>query len=53
MEKSKSIKEKKKKTKISKISKKNIHEYIDKKLDELSWHMGEKKITQREELYDR
>lgn len=53
MEKSKGLKEKKKKDKVSKISKKNIHDYIDKKLDELSWDMGERKFSKREELHDR
>ncbi len=53
MEKSKDLKVKKRKTNVSKISIKNIHDYIDKKLDKLSWDMGERKFSKREELYDR
>ena len=53
MEQSKSLR--RKKTKVSKIkikSEKHIHEYIDKKLDELGWDMGEK-YSYREDLHDR
>jgi hypothetical protein len=46
-------KTKRKKLVTSKISKGKKKEYIAQKLEKLSWEMGEKKITYRQEIYDR
>lgn len=53
MEQSKSLRRKKVECQKLKKYDKHIHNYIDEKLDELSWNMGKRKIRNREELYAR
>ena len=55
MEKSRRLKSIKKNRdlKLKKKLELDIHKYIDEKLEELSWNMGERKIRNREELHDR
>ena len=49
----KKTKDIKKKSDKIKHTKKNINNYIDAKLDKLSWKMGEKNYSYREEVHDR
>ena len=54
MEKFRKLKSKKNRDiKLKKKTGLDIHKYIDEKLEKLSWNMGERKIRNREELYDR